>query len=137
MRTLCAVVLVFEVIVIGLAIPIAINLEGADPALAGGVWGGMALAALVLSGLQKHTWAHYAAWGLQAAFLFSSFMVTGALLVAVVFVSLWITGVILGRRVDEVRAMHASRADAGEETGTRGATEPAETAGAAGGAGRS
>ncbi|GHC90218.1 membrane protein [Nocardiopsis terrae] len=139
MRTLCAVVLVFEVVVIGLAIPIAINLEGTDPALAGGVWGGMALAALVLSGLQKHTWAYYAAWGLQAAFLFSSFMVTGALLVAVVFVSLWITGVILGRRVDEVRAMHASRAEAEEATGTHGAAEgagPAETAGAAGGAGR-
>ncbi len=111
MRTLCAVVLVFEAIVIGLAIPIAINLEGADPALAGGVWGGMALAALVLSGLQKYSWAHYAAWVLQAAFLFSSFLVTGAPLVAIVFVSLWVTGVISGRKVDDIRAAHAVRAE--------------------------
>jgi hypothetical protein len=136
-RTLCAVVLVFEVIVIGLAIPIAINLEGADPVLAGGVWGGMALAALVLSGLQKHTWAHYAAWALQAAFLFSSFLVTGALLVAIVFVSLWVTGVILGRRVDEVRAAHAEAA--GDPEGPAGSAasapaRPSQTAGAAGGA---
>lgn len=110
MRTVCAVVLVFEAIVIGLAIPIAIQLEGVDPSIAGGVWGGMAVVALLLSGLQKHPWAHYAAWALQAAFLFSSFMVSGALLVAIVFVSLWVTGVILGRRVDEMRAAHAARA---------------------------
>ncbi|MEU3020385.1 DUF4233 domain-containing protein [Nocardiopsis sp. NPDC007018] len=121
MRTLCAVVLVFEVIVIGLAIPIAINLEGADPAVAGGVWGGMALAALVLSGLQRHTWAHYAAWVLQAAFLFSSFMVTGAPLVAIVFVSLWVTGVIMGRRVDALREAHAERAAREEGAGIGGA----------------
>ncbi|MFE1165972.1 DUF4233 domain-containing protein [Nocardiopsis sp. NPDC058789] len=101
----------FEAIVIGLAIPIAINLEGADPAVAGGLWGGMALAALLLSGLQKHTWAHYAAWVLQAGFLFSSFMVTGAPLVAIVFVSLWVVGVIMGRRVDAIRAAHEERAE--------------------------
>lgn len=129
MRTLCAVVLVFEVIVIGLAIPIAINLEGADPALAGGVWGGMALAALVLSGLQRHTWAHYAAWVLQAAFLFSSFLVTGAPLVAIVFVSLWVTGVIMGRKVDGIRAAHAAHAEAEEAAEDDESTQVSETAG--------
>jgi ABC-type amino acid transport system permease subunit len=137
-RTLCAVVLVFEAIVIGLAIPIAINLEGADPALAGGVWGGMALAALVLSGLQKRTWAHYAAWVLQAAFLFTSFMVTGAPLVAIVFVSLWVTAVILGRKVDQTRAAHAAYAEAmeGSEVPEAGqASTPAESSEAAGATG--
>ncbi|GAA1099852.1 DUF4233 domain-containing protein [Nocardiopsis metallicus] len=133
MRTLCAVVLVFEAIVIGLAIPIAINLEGADPALAGGVWGGMALAALVLSVLQKHTWAHYAAWVLQAAFLFTSFMVTGALLVAIVFVSLWVTGVILGRKVDQTRAAHAAYAQATEGSQESATGQASEAAGATGG----
>ena len=118
MRTVCAVVLMFEAIVIGLAIPIAIQLEGVNPAVAGGVWGGMALAALVLAGLQKYTWAHYAAWVLQAAFLFSSFTVSGALLVAIVFVSLWVTAVILGRRVDEAQAAHALVEEDGEESET-------------------
>ena len=135
MRTLCAVVLVFEAIVIGLAIPIAINLEGADPALAGGVWGGMALAALVLSGLQKRTWAHYAAWVLQAAFLFTSFMVTGAPLVAIVFVSLWVTGVVLGRKVDVTRAAYAAYADATEGSEAPEGDRASETAGATGGTG--
>ena len=114
MRTVCAVVLVFEAIVIGLAIPIAIQLEGVDPAVAGGVWGGMAVAALLLAGLQKRTWAHYAAWALQAAFLFTSFMISGALLVAIIFGSLWVIGVIMGRRVDEIRAVHAAHAEVAE-----------------------
>ncbi|MBR8740246.1 DUF4233 domain-containing protein [Nocardiopsis sp. MG754419] len=117
MRTVCAVVLVFEAIVIGLAIPIAIQLEGMDPTVAGLVWGGMAVAALLLSGLQKHTWAYYAAWVLQAAFLFTSFTVSGALLVAIVFVSLWVTAVILGRRVDEVKAAHAAHEGEAEDGG--------------------
>ncbi|WP_150253007.1 DUF4233 domain-containing protein [Nocardiopsis deserti] len=112
MRVVCAVILVFEVIVIGLFIPVAISLEGMDPVLAGSLWGGMAVAALVLSGLQKHRWAHYAAWALQAAFLFTSFLVSGAMLIAVVFVSLWVTGVIMGRRTDEMKAAHLARAEA-------------------------
>ncbi|MDT0332033.1 DUF4233 domain-containing protein [Nocardiopsis lambiniae] len=115
MRVVCAVVLIFEVIVIGLFIPVAISLEGMDPALAGGLWGGMAAAALVLAGLQKYRWAHYAAWVLQAAFLFSSFLVSGAMLIAVVFVSLWVTGVIMGRRTDQMKAAHLARARAEEE----------------------
>ncbi|MBB6119058.1 DUF4233 domain-containing protein [Nocardiopsis algeriensis] len=110
MRVVCAVVLVFEAVVLGLFIPVAIALEGMDAALAGGMWGGMAAAAVVLAALQRYTWAHYAAWLLQAAFLFTSFTVSGALLVSVVFVSLWVAGVILGRRTDEMKAAHAARA---------------------------
>ena len=133
MRTLCAVVLAFEVIVIGLAIPIAINLEGADPAVAGGLWGGMALAALVLAGLQKYTWAHYAAWVLQAGLLFSSFMVTGMPMVAIVFVSLWVTGVIMGSKVDAVQAAHAAHAEASERAeAEEGAEGPESSEGAEG-----
>ncbi|WP_017610101.1 DUF4233 domain-containing protein [Nocardiopsis xinjiangensis] len=101
MRTVAAVVLVFEAIVIGLAVPVAINLGGIAPGLAAGLWGGMALAALVLSGLQRFTSGHYAAWALQAAVLFSSFWVDGMLPAAIVFVSLWVVGVIMGRRTDD------------------------------------
>lgn len=109
MRTVAAVVLVVEAIVIGLAVPVAINLGGIALGLAAGLWGGMALAALVLSGLQRFTWGHYAAWALQVAVLFSSFWVDGMLPAAIVFVSLWMVGVIMGRRIDErVAAMRAA-----------------------------
>ncbi|GHD26461.1 DUF4233 domain-containing protein [Nocardiopsis kunsanensis] len=116
MRIVAAVVLVFEAIVIGLAVPVAINLGGIAPGLAAGLWGGMALAALVLSGLQRFTWAHYAAWALQAAVLFSSFWVDGMLPAAIVFASLWVVGVIMGRRIDE-RTVAVRAAASGGETG--------------------
>ncbi|WP_285728933.1 DUF4233 domain-containing protein [Nocardiopsis sp. ATB16-24] len=112
MRVVCAVILAFEAIVIGLFVPVAIAVEGMAPAMAGGLWGGMAAAALVLAGLQKYRWAHYAGWVLQAAFLFTSFLVSGAMLIAVVFVSLWVTGVVMGRRTDAMKAAHEARAAA-------------------------
>ncbi|WP_116247207.1 DUF4233 domain-containing protein [Nocardiopsis sp. FIRDI 009] len=127
MRVVCAVVLAFEVIILGLAIPVAINLEGIEPARAVGVWGGLAVAALVLSALQRYTWAHYAAWVLQAAMLFSSFLVSGMLLISVVFGSLWVVGVIVGRRVDETRAAHAAHAESAPE-GTEAAVGTASEA---------
>lgn len=117
MRTVAAVVLVFEAIVIGLAVPVAINLGGIAPGLAAGLWGGMALAALVLAGLQRFVWAHYAAWALQAAVLFSSFWVDGMLLAAIVFASLWVVGVVMGQRIDD-RAAAMKAAESGSEGGS-------------------
>lgn len=113
MRTVAAVVLVFEAIVIGLAVPVAVNLGGITPGLAAGLWGGMALAALVLSGLQRFTWGHYAAWALQAAVLFSSFWVDGMLPAAIVFVALWVVGVSMGRRIDDRVAAARTAPDGG------------------------
>ncbi|MFI6579446.1 DUF4233 domain-containing protein [Nocardiopsis sp. NPDC050513] len=128
MRVVCAVVLAFEVIILGLAIPIAINVEGIDAGLAAGVWGGLAVAALVLSALQKFTWAHYAAWALQAVMLATSFVVSGMLLISVVFASLWVVGVIMGHRVDGVRAAHAARAAAEEAAEAEAAAVAAQEA---------
>jgi len=100
MRRTCAVVLVIEFVVIGLAVPVAIQLAGVSPAVAGGVWGGLAVAALVLSALQRFGWAYYAGWGLQAALLVSGFVVPGLAILAVVFLALWVSAVLLGGRLD-------------------------------------
>jgi hypothetical protein len=50
-RQLCGIVLVFEAIVIGLAIPVAIVLEHANHGLAGGVGGALAVCAILISGV--------------------------------------------------------------------------------------
>lgn len=134
MRTLCRVVLAFEAIVIGLAIPVAINVEGMAPTTAVGIWGGMALAALVLAGLQRFTWGYYAGWVLQVLFLLSSFLISMMIVAAVVFVSLWVVAVVMGSRVEQAQAAHAARVEAEEEAagaeahGADGA-ETGETAG--------
>lgn len=126
MRVVCAVVLAFEVVVIGLAVPVAIQLGGYSPALAGGVWGGMAAAALVLAALQRFRWAHYAGWVLQGAFLFSGFLVPGLALLGVVFASLWVVGVVLGRKTDLIRAEHEQQEAQGADR--PGAESPADPA---------
>ncbi|GLU47960.1 DUF4233 domain-containing protein [Nocardiopsis ansamitocini] len=104
MRTICAVLLVFEAIVLGLAIPVAIQLGGLSPGFAGGVWGGLALAALVLAALQRMRWAFYLACVLQVAMVVSSFAVPGLPFAGLVFAALWIAGVVLGRRTDAMKA---------------------------------
>ncbi|WP_344966269.1 DUF4233 domain-containing protein [Salinactinospora qingdaonensis] len=114
MRTLCAVVLVFEAIVIGLAVPVAIQVSGYSPALAGGLWGGQAVAAFVLSLLQRFRWAYYAGWALQFVFLVSSALMPSLLALAVVFAALWVTGIILAHRSQAARPAEEGRHDHGD-----------------------
>ncbi|QBI55344.1 DUF4233 domain-containing protein [Streptomonospora litoralis] len=112
MRRMCAVVLAIEFVVIGLAVPVAIQIAGIPAPVAGGVWGGLAVAALALSALQRFTWAYYAGWVLQAAFLISGFVVPGLAILGVVFLALWVSAVLLGRRTD---AQDAARERAEQE----------------------
>ena len=67
-RQLCGTVLVFEAIVIGLAIPVAIVLEHANHGLAGGVGGALAVCAILISGVvgrPRMAWALLAGTVLQ------------------------------------------------------------------------
>ncbi|RNL87341.1 DUF4233 domain-containing protein [Halostreptopolyspora alba] len=115
MRTLCAVVLAFEAIVIGLAVPVAIQLGGHPPATAGVVWGGLAAAALLLAAVQRFRWAHYAGWVLQALFLTSGFLVPGLAVLGVVFAGLWVAATVVGRRTDAMRLAADDAAEGAED----------------------
>lgn len=106
MRTICAVLLAFEAIVLGLAVPVAVQLGGHSPALAGGVWGGLAVAALLLAAVQRFPWGFYAACALQVGFVASGLLVPGLAYLGIVFAALWITGVVLGRRTDAMKAAY-------------------------------
>lgn len=113
-RTICAVVLALESVVIGLAIPVAVIQGGIAPGIASGVWGTMAVAALLLAGMQRRFgWAYPVAWVLQAAFLVSSFAVPLLWILAVIFLGLWTAGVLLGRKTDALAKAH-SQATAAE-----------------------
>lgn len=115
MRTLCAVVLAFEVVVIGLAVPVAIQLGGHPPATAGAVWGGLAAAALLLAGMQRFRWAYYAGWVLQVLFLASGFLVPGLAVLGVVFVGLWVAATVVGRRTDAMQRAAEDTSEGAEE----------------------
>jgi len=101
MRRLCATVLVFEAVVIGLAIPVAITIAHAQPAQAGVVGGVLAVAALVIAGLVGRSGQRWALVGgsvLQAAVIATGVVVPVMYGLGVIFAGLWSTAIWLGRR---------------------------------------
>ena len=106
-RQLCGTVLVFEAIVIGLAIPVAIVLEHANRALAGGVGGALAVCALLIGGVvgrPRKGWALLAGSVLQLLVIAAGVIVPAMYIVGAIFAGLWVAGLWLARR-------HAPRPD--------------------------
>jgi Protein of unknown function (DUF4233) len=100
-RRLCATVLVFEAVVIGLAIPVAITIAHARPAQAGVAGGVLAVAALVIAGLVGRPGQRWALAGgsvLQAAVIATGVVVPVMYGLGVIFAGLWCTAIWLGRR---------------------------------------
>ena len=101
MRRLCATVLIFEVVVIGLAIPVAITIAHARPVTAGVTGGVLAVAAIVIAGLVGRPgqgWALIAGTVLQAAVIATGVVVPAMYALGVIFGALWLTAIWLGRR---------------------------------------
>jgi Protein of unknown function (DUF4233) len=115
MRQLCGTVLAMEAIIIGLAIPVAIALEHLDRAVAGGVGGGLAVSAALLSGLVGRRgmgWALWAGTALQALIIAAGVAVHAMYILGAIFAALWITGVWLARRLDTAAAPDLGRTQA-------------------------
>jgi hypothetical protein len=99
-RRLCGTVLAMEAVVIGLAIPVAIVLEHTRRSLAGGVGGGLAVAALLLSGLvgrPRLPWALWAGTALQLLVIAAGIVVPAMYALGAIFAALWVTGIWLAR----------------------------------------
>ena len=101
MRRLCATVLIFEVVVIWLAIPVAITSRHAKPVQAGVAGGVLAVAALVIAGLVGRPgqgWALVGGTVLQVAVIATGVVVPAMYGLGVIFGALWLTAIWLGRR---------------------------------------
>lgn len=102
MKRLCATVLIMESIVIGLAIPVAIQIDHASPRAAGIAGGAAVLAAVLLAVLARR----HLAWTLTGGCLLQVFViVTGAVVpvmyfLGAIFAALWAIGIWLGHRVE-------------------------------------
>jgi hypothetical protein len=103
MRRLCATVLVMEALVIALAIPVAISVGHADPGLAGGIGGAVAVTAIVVAGLLGR---HGTRWPYAVASVLQGLVIAGGVVVPVlfflgaIFAALWVTAIWLGYRVE-------------------------------------
>lgn len=111
MRRLCATVLIFEAIVIGLAIPIAIKIEHIAPSSAGPAGGVLAGAAVLIAvvisaraiagaGLR---FALVAGSILQVLMIASGAMVAAMYGLGVIFAILWVIAIFLGRSAERAQ----------------------------------
>jgi len=101
-RRLCATVLIFEVIVIGLAIPVAVHIDHLVPTTAGLTGGIAAAAAVVLAALARRLPRVTIVGGslLQVFVIASGAVVPVMYFLGGIFAALWTVGILLGYRVE-------------------------------------
>jgi hypothetical protein len=100
MRVVLMTVLIFEVVVFGLAIPVMILISNVPAAAATGLGAGAALLAILAAGLLRSRAGYILGWaaqfvGIALGFVTPMMFVVGALLVAV-----WVLSFGLGKRLD-------------------------------------
>ena len=101
LRRLCASVLVFEAIVLILAVPVAITIEHLQRGVAGGVGGGLALAAVLLAGLVgRGRWTLVAGTILQVLIIAAGLAVPALYVLGVIFAAFWFGGIWMANRLE-------------------------------------
>ncbi|MBA2717414.1 MAG: DUF4233 domain-containing protein [Propionibacteriales bacterium] len=103
-RMMCAAVLGFECIVLGLVTPVLITVEELSRVTALGIGLGLAFAAVLIAGLLRAEWAYFAGFALQAAALALGFVVPAMFVLGLIFGALWTTAYVLGRKIESQQA---------------------------------
>jgi hypothetical protein len=100
MRVVLLSVLLFQVIVFGLAIPVMILVSGV-PAMSASVFaGGAALLALVAAGLLRKPIGYPLGWLTQLVGVALGLLTPTMFLVGAIFLALWVLSFVLGKRLD-------------------------------------
>lgn len=104
LRGVCAAVLVLEAIVVGLALLVLPKFGAGATPLGVGLIGGLALAMIVASGLQRRPWGLAVALVLQVVTIALGLLVPALAVVGLIFAAVW-TGILLMAR--DVRRRYA------------------------------
>ncbi len=108
-RMMCASVLGFECVALGLMTPVLITVENVSTAVAVAIGLGLASAALVVAGLLRFEWAYALGFVLQVSALAVGFILPAMIVLGLVFGALWTTAYVLGRRIEAQQAAMVSR----------------------------
>lgn len=100
MRVVLMTVLIFEMIVFGLAIPVMIFISNVPAAAAAGFGGGAAVLALVAAGLLRSGVGYVLGWLTQLAGLALGFLTTLMFIVGTLLAAVWVLAFVLGKRLD-------------------------------------
>jgi Protein of unknown function (DUF4233) len=100
MRVVLMTVLIFEMIVFGLAIPVMIFVSNVPAAAAAGFGGGAAVLALVGAGLLRSLVGYVLGWLTQLAGVALGFLTTLMFIVGILLAAVWVLAFVLGKRLD-------------------------------------
>lgn len=100
MRVVLLSVLLFEVVVFGLAIPVMILVSHVDPLPAALLGSGSAVLALLAAGLLRKPVGYPIGWLAQLAGILLGFLTPAMFVVGAVFAALWVVSFVLGKRLD-------------------------------------
>ena len=100
MRIVVLSVLIFEIIVFGLAVPVMILVSHVPAGLAGGLAGGAAVLALVAAGLLRRTLGYAIGWLTQLVGVSLGVLTPGMFAVGGIFLAIWVLCFVLGKRLD-------------------------------------
>ena len=115
MRTLCSAVLLFQAIVLGLAIPVALALSDVDNTTV--LRGGSVLVLLCfvsIATLGRGPVGLAIGWFVEVASVLAGFVVPTMFFLGGVFLVLWFLAIRLGRRGDAATAEHRAAAGLGD-----------------------
>jgi len=103
-RRLCAAILLLEAVAFGLCTPVLTSVQ--DVSTSTGLWIGLGLtvSCLVVAGLLRYPWAYWLGWAVQVAAIAVGFVVTTMFFIGAIFLALWATAYVLGRRIEAERA---------------------------------
>jgi hypothetical protein len=104
---MCASVLGFEAIVLGLSSIVLITVAGVSTAAGLATGLSLAGAALLIAGLLRMEWAYYAGFALQVAALALGVVVPVMFVLGAIFGTLWTTAYVLGRKIEREQAARA------------------------------
>ena len=110
-RMMCASVLAFQSIVLGLSTLVMISVEDVSTGLALALGVGLALAAIVVAGLLRYEWAYYLGFAIQLATFGLVLVVPLMLVLAVLFGGLWVAAYVLGLKIEREQAERAASAE--------------------------
>lgn len=117
MRGMCAAMLTFEAILLGLSVPVMIAVEDVPAGLALGLGLGLAVLCLLTAGMLRRPWAYTVGHAIQVASILLGFLVPAMFFVGGLFGLLWLSAFLLGRRIEADKARWAAEAEARGDLG--------------------
>ncbi|KAA1425757.1 DUF4233 domain-containing protein [Nocardioides antri] len=114
-RSLCAMVLCVEAIVLGLTTPVMIAVADVSTGTALAVGLGLAAGCLVVAGLLRAEWGYWLGHLVQVAAVGLGFVIPLMFVLGLVLAALWVAAFAVGRKIERDRAAYAASAENGAE----------------------